>query len=113
MNNLESLSLLSQAFNILFALKAGLDLANHFVQGHEDTLLLRVAISQTHLLDLDLARGNFVITKENGKRDAVGFGGLELCGDLGLDLVKELGLRKVRFSKGTYMDRTVELRSDG
>lgn len=105
MDNLESLSLLSQTFNILLALKARFDLTNHVVQADKDTLLLRVAISQTHLFDLDHARGNFVITKENGKWYAVGLSSLELCWDLGLDLVKKLSLGRVRFSKGTGMER--------
>lgn len=91
-NDLESLSLLRQALDVLLALETGLDLSNHVVQADQDALLLGVTISQTHLLNLDIASGDFVISEENGEWYAVGLGCLELRRHLGLNLVEKLGL---------------------
>jgi hypothetical protein len=57
-----------------------------------DTLFLRVSFGQTHLLDAALASGEFFLAENNAEGNGALFGGLELLGQLGLQLVGELSL---------------------
>lgn len=51
-----------------------------------------MSVLQTHFLDADLAGRELVLAQNDGEGDAGLFGGLELLGELGLDLVGEFGL---------------------
>lgn len=93
-DDLQALGGLDHALKRLLSLQAGLDLGDHVVEADEDTLLLGVAITETHLLDLDVALGDLVVAEEDGKRNTIGLGSLELLWYLGLDLVQELGLKR-------------------
>jgi hypothetical protein len=69
-----------------------LQLRHQRVNGDLDTLLLRVSFRQTHLLDAALASVKLFLAEDDGERNIALFGGLELLGKLGLQLVGELGL---------------------
>jgi hypothetical protein len=51
-----------------------------------------VAFLETQFLDTNLAGGEFVLAQDDGEGDTALFGGLELLGELGLDLVGEFSL---------------------
>ena len=72
--------------------QTGVYLGGESSEIHQHTFLLRVAFLETHLLDADFALGEFVLTQNDGEGDAALFGGLELLWELGLNLVRELGL---------------------
>lgn len=67
--------------------QSGLDLLGEVLQVDQHALLLRVSLLETHLLDADLALDEFVLAQDDGEGDAGGFGGLELLGEFGFDLV--------------------------
>jgi hypothetical protein len=92
MDHSKALSLSCHFIQLSLALEADLDLSRHILKVNKHTLLLGVAILQSHLLDLDLATGDLILTEEDGKGNAVDFSGLELGRNLGLNLVEEFGL---------------------
>lgn len=92
MDDSQTLGLSSQSFQFALALKPDLDLMGHILLINKDTFLLGVTLLQTHLLDLDLPTGDFIIAKEDSKWNTVVLGGLELRRQSWLHLVHELGL---------------------
>lgn len=78
---------------MLLLSKTGLKLGNQGGNLNLDTLLLGVSVGQTHLLDTALASSELFLAKDNTKGNGALFGGLELLGQLGLQLVGELSLK--------------------
>ncbi|KAI6772576.1 hypothetical protein HG530_003534 [Fusarium avenaceum] len=85
-NNTQTLGLSSHFIELPLALKPDLDLFSHIRLGDKNSLLLRVAILKSHLLNFDFTRRDFIVTKENGEGHAVGLSGLKLCRQLRLNL---------------------------
>lgn len=89
-----ALQLLCQGGNttLLLLSKTGLQLGNEGGNLNLDTLLLGVSVGKTHLLDAALASGELFLTEDDTEGDGALFGGFELLGQLGLQLVGELSL---------------------
>lgn len=88
----QALRLYADLVELAFPPQPKLDGGDHLILRDEDALFLRVIFRETHLLDLYLLLGNFVLAEEDGERNAVVLGRLELLWDLGFDLVHEFGL---------------------
>lgn len=95
-SDLCGLELLGQSSNAaaLLLSKASAKLSHQGRQLDLHTLLLGVVGGQTHLLDADLASSQLFFTENDGIGDGTLLGSLELLGQLGLQLVGELGLVK-------------------
>lgn len=93
--NAGSLQLLGQREDstLLLLSKTDLQLGNQGRNFNLHTLLLGVSVGQTHLLDTALARGELFLAEDDTEGDGALFGGLELLGELGLQLVGELSLK--------------------
>lgn len=91
-HDLQALRLYADLVELAFPPQAKLDRGNHLLLWHEDALFLGVIFRETHLLDLYLLLGNFVLAEEDGERNAVVLCRLELLWNLGFDLVHEFGL---------------------
>ena len=78
---------------LLLLSKTGLQLGNQRGNINLDTLLLGVSFGQTHLLDTALTSSELFLAEDNAEGDGALFGGLELLGQFGLQLVRELGLK--------------------
>ena len=78
--------------SVLLLGETGLQLRDHGVQRNLNTLLLRVSVRQTHLLDTALTSGKLFLAEDDGEGDVALLGGLELLGKFGLQLVGKLGL---------------------
>lgn len=78
--------------SILLAGETGLQLGNQVVESDLNTLLLRVSLGETHLLDAALASGKLFLAENDSEGNVALFRGLELLGKLGLQLVRELSL---------------------
>lgn len=81
---------------LLLLSKTGLKLGNQGGKLNLDTLLLGVSVGQTHLLDTALASSELFLTENDTEGNGALFGGLELLGQLGLQLVGELSLKTCR-----------------
>ena len=77
---------------LLLLSKTGLKLGNQGGKLNLDTLLLGVSVGQTHLLDTALAGSELFLAENDTEGNGALFGGLELLGQLGLQLVGELSL---------------------
>lgn len=92
MDNPQALGSGSHLVELLFPQKALLHLLSNVGQLHQHTLLLRVAVSQTHLLDLDLTCRQLFLAEDDGEGNTVALSRLELVLQLGLLFIEELGL---------------------
>ena len=69
-----------------------LEFINKRRQVDQDTFFLRVAIWETHFLNLDLSGGHFILAKDDSEGDAALLGSFELLRELGFEFIGELGL---------------------